>query len=190
MVERDAGWVPDQAGKIAAALRVNSPNFDARPDGSSIELLVIHSISLPPGEFGGSGVEELFTNRLDPTGHPYYRQVAGMKVSAHFFIRRDGTLVQFVDCAQRAWHAGQSEWRGRPRCNDFSVGVELEGDDRVSFARAQYEVLARLSRSLKAAYPIAEIVGHSDIARPPGRKTDPGPNFDWPRFRRLLDNPG
>jgi AmpD protein len=167
---------------------VPSPNCDARPDGASIELLVVHSISLPPGQFAGDGVVEFFTNRLNPSAHPYYREIAGLQVSSHFFIRRGGELIQFVACCERAWHAGQSEWNGRSRCNDFSIGVELEGADDMPFTDAQYESLARLTHALKAAYPIAECVGHADIARPPGRKTDPGPHFDWARFRALLES--
>ena len=147
-------------------------------------LLVVHGISLPPGEFGGDGILQLFTNRLDPRGHPYYAAIADMRVSAHFLIRRDGELVQFVGCNERAWHAGESRWKGRTHCNDFSVGIELEGADDVPYAAAQYTMLARLVRALRRAYPIADIAGHSDVA--PGRKTDPGPAFDWARLRRLL----
>ncbi len=144
----------------------------------------MHGISLPPGTFGGDGVLRLFTNRLDSRGHPYYAAIAGMKVSAHFLIRRDGELVQFVGCNDRAWHAGESAWKGREHCNDFSIGIELEGTDDVPYAAAQYTMLARLIRALRRRYPIADIVGHSDVA--PGRKTDPGPAFDWARLRRLL----
>ena len=161
-----------------------SPNCDERPAGMPIELLVVHAISLPPGVFGGSAIEDLFLNRLDPAAHPYYAGIAGLRVSAHFVIRRDGACVQFVPCLKRAWHAGESHWRGRSRCNDFSIGVELEGADDLVFEDAQYDALARLTRGLQKAYPIGEILGHSDIA--PERKTDPGPNFDWPRFRRLI----
>jgi AmpD protein len=182
---RKAIWGLDD-GLLDAARQIPSPNFDARPHGSDIELLVIHSISLPPGHFGGDAVIRFFTNRLDPAEHPYFRKIAGLKVSAHFFIRRDGELIQFVPCAGRAWHAGESQWRGRGRCNDFSIGVELEGADDVAFSDAQYEVLGRLTRALKKAYPIVDIVGHSDIAVPAGRKTDPGPFFDWPRFRETI----
>jgi AmpD protein len=171
-------------GLAEGARFVASPNCDGRPAGCTVELLVIHHISLPPGEFGGAGIVELFTNRLDPAAHPYYATVAAAKVSAHFFIRRDGELMQFVSCTQRAWHAGESSWRGRPRCNDFSIGVELEGTGEVPFTAAQYSRLATLTRALTARYSITDIVGHSDIA--PGRKTDPGPSFDWSRFRALL----
>ena len=149
-----------------------------------IELLVIHAISLPPGAFGGPGIEQLFLNRLDPSAHPYYGGIAALRVSAHFVIRRDGECIQFVPCLKRAWHAGESSWRDRARCNDFSIGVELEGADVVAFEGAQYESLAWLTRGLQNAYPIADVLGHSDIA--PGRKTDPGPKFDWLRYRALI----
>jgi len=174
----------DRCGLLEGARFIASRNCDERPEGSTIELLVIHNISLPPGEFGGPGIVELFTNRLDPGAHPYYREIAGRKVSAHFLIRRDGELIQFVPCGRRAWHAGESNWRGRSRCNDFSIGIELEGTDGVPFEDAQYERLAGLARALATRYPGVDSVGHSDIA--PGRKTDPGPCFDWARYRRLL----
>jgi len=148
-------------------------------------LLVIHNISLPPGEFGGDAVIQLFANSLDTKAHPYYAQLEGLKVSAHFFIRRNGEIIQFVPCSKRAWHAGASQWRGRERCNDFSVGIELEGTDAEVFTSKQYASLARLTRRLRRAYPIREIVGHSDIA--PERKTDPGTNFDWPRYFAMLE---
>jgi AmpD protein len=180
-------WKLDAAGLLSAAAYVPSPNCDDRPGGAIIELLVIHNISLPPGEFGGAGIVDLFTNRLDPRAHPYYREIQGHKVSSHFLIRRDGELIQFVPCSRRAWQAGQSEWRGRSRCNDFSVGVELEGADDRPFTDSQYAVLADLARALKRAYPIKDCVGHSDIATPPGRKTDPGPHFDWARFRKSIE---
>jgi len=184
--KREVPWKLDASGLLSAAAYEPSPNCDDRPGGVNIELLVIHNISLPPGEFGGPGIVELFTNRLDQRAHPYYREIQGHKVSSHFLIRRDGELIQFVPCARRAWHAGQSEWRERSRCNDFSVGVELEGADDQPFADTQYAVLADLTRALKRAYPIQDCVGHSDIATPPGRKTDPGPHFDWARFRSLI----
>ncbi|HEV7391123.1 MAG TPA: 1,6-anhydro-N-acetylmuramyl-L-alanine amidase AmpD [Burkholderiales bacterium] len=164
---------------------VPSPNCDERPAGCAIDLLVIHAISLPPGEVGGRAIEDLFLNRLDPSAHPYYADIADLKVSAHFLVRRDGALVQFVSCVRRAWHAGASSWRGRARCNDFSVGIELEGSDDVPFEARQYDSLATLAKSLTHTYAVAEIVGHSDIA--PGRKTDPGPHFDWERFRAALN---
>ena len=171
-------------GRVASARYIPSPNCDARPAGCAIRLLVIHHISLPPGEFGGSGIVELFTNRLDPAAHPYYATVAGRKVSAHFLIRRDGELLQFVPCGARAWHAGESRWKGRTQCNDFSIGVELEGTGGAPFTDAQYGRLAILTRALQARYPIRDIVGHSAIA--PGRKSDPGPRFDWARYRASL----
>jgi N-acetyl-anhydromuramoyl-L-alanine amidase len=174
----------DAEGLAAGVPFVASPNCDERPPGSRIELLVIHAISLPPGEFNGPGIEQLFLNRLDPADHSYYVGIAGLKVSAHFVVRRDGALVQFVPCRKRAWHAGTSSWQGRARCNDFSIGIELEGCDDTPFEAPQYESLARLTQACQLAYPIADIVGHSDIA--PGRKTDPGPHFDWARYRGLL----
>jgi N-acetyl-anhydromuramoyl-L-alanine amidase len=181
-----ADWRIDPCGILGAARYLPSPNFDERPGGCSVDLLVVHNISLPPGEFGGPGIVDLFTNRLDPDAHPYFREIAGLRVSAHFLVRRDGELIQFVPCAKRAWHAGESAWRGRRGCNDFSVGVELEGTDHEPFTDEQYASLARLARALRAAYPIAECVGHADIATPSGRKTDPGPRFDWTRFRQLI----
>jgi len=174
----------DAEGWVNGARRIPSPNFDERPEGSGISLLVIHNISLPPNAYGGPGIIELFTNRLDPSAHPYYETIKDLKVSSHFLIRRDGELIQFVPCSKRAWHAGASNWCGRERCNDFSLGVELEGSDFEPFTDAQYETLGRLSKALHTAYPIADAVGHSDIA--PGRKTDPGPHFDWARYRRSL----
>ena len=174
----------DAGGYAAAARQIRSPNRDARPAGTPVTLIVVHGISLPPGEFGGDGIARLFTNRLDAGKHPYYASLAGMRVSAHFLIRRDGELVQFVGCNDRAWHAGVSEWKGRGRCNDFSIGIELEGTDDVPYTAAQYTMLARLVRALRRAYPIADVAGHSDIA--PSRKTDPGPAFDWSALRRLL----
>ena len=176
----------DAAGLLDTAEFVASPNCDERPPGTEINLLVIHNISLPPDEFGGNGVIELFTNRIDPAAHPYYQALQGLKVSAHFFIRRDGALIQLVPCNQRAWHAGVSNWQGRERCNDFSVGIELEGNDTTPFTDTQYEVLIGLTRCLCEHYPIQNIAGHSDIA--PGRKTDPGPWFDWQRYTGSLDD--
>lgn len=177
----------DESGLIADTRYILSPNCDERPAGGLIELLVIHNISLPPGEFGGPGIAELFTNRLNPDAHPYYRELAGLMVSAHFLIRRSGELIQFVPCGKRAWHAGESSWRGRSRCNDFSLGIELEGTDDRPFADAQYQRLAELTLALRAKYPGTGIVGHSEIA--PGRKTDPGPCFDWARYQELLTEP-
>jgi len=163
---------------------VPSPNCDARPDGEAVTLVVLHGISLPPGRFGGRDIERLFTNTLDPGAHPYFAGIAALRVSAHFLVRRNGEIVQFVPCERRAWHAGASCWGGRERCNDFSVGVELEGADDVAYPSAQYRAAAKLVVAIARRYPIADVVGHSDIA--PGRKTDPGPAFDWPRFRADL----
>jgi AmpD protein len=169
----------DAQGLLAGGEYIPSPNCDDRPDGA-IELLVIHGISLPPDEFGGDGVQRLFTNTLDAGAHPYYQTLAGLKVSAHFFVRRDGGVMQFVPCSKRAWHAGASCWQGMERCNDFSLGIELEGSDTVPFTDAQYAALIRLTLALRDVYPIRGIAGHSDIA--PQRKTDPGPCFDWQRY--------
>ena len=171
-------------GRLARALQIDSPNHDSRPEGAIVSLLVLHNISLPPGEFGGRGVFDLFLNRLDPHAHPYYLGLRGLEVSSHFFIRRDGQLIQLVPCERRAWHAGVSQWRGRERCNDFSIGVELEGSDETAFTDAQYVELARLTQELRARYPIQDVAGHAEIA--PGRKTDPGPCFDWARYRSLI----
>ncbi|MEW6513578.1 MAG: 1,6-anhydro-N-acetylmuramyl-L-alanine amidase AmpD [Pseudomonadota bacterium] len=168
------------SGWLAGAAQVPSPNHDARPPGETARLLVIHAISLPPGEFGGNAVCEFFTNRLDPAVHPYFATIAARRVSAHFFIRRDGQLLQFVSSNARAWHAGTSCWRGQERCNDFSLGIELEGDDYSTFTDAQYEMLNRLIAVLRDRYPLEACVGHADVA--PGRKTDPGPCFDWSRI--------
>ena len=179
----DAGAL-DAQGVLAGAKQVSSPNWDERPEGAEIRLLVVHNISLPPGEFGGGAIARLFTNTLDFSEHPYYETVRDLKVSAHFLIRRDGELIQFVSCANRAWHAGASIWRGRERCNDFSIGVELEGVDDQPYAGTQYSSLSRLFLLLRTRYPIVDVVGHADIA--PGRKTDPGPAFDWARFREAL----
>lgn len=171
---------PDDAGWLPGVRQIPSPNCDARPADAIIELIVIHAIALPPGVFEGDAVIELFTNRLDWDAHPYYQTLRGLAVSAHFFIRRDGSLIQFVPCGLRAWHAGVSSWEGRERCNDFSIGIELEGSDDTPFSEAQYTSLIALIETLKAAYPIRAVVGHSDIA--PGRKTDPGPHFAWRRL--------
>ncbi len=160
-----------------------SPNCDARSAGQ-ISLLVIHNISLPPEQFGGPGVQQLFTNTLNPDEHPYYQTIAGLQVSAHFFIRRDGRVIQFVSCAQRAWHAGVSCWQGRDKCNDYSIGIELEGSDTAPYADAQYRSLEGLTLALRARYGPLGITGHSDIA--PQRKTDPGPYFDWLRYLTSL----
>ena len=174
----------DINGWLSGVRKVASPNYDQRPQGTVIDLLVIHNISLPPEQFGGPGIVKFFTNQLDIDAHPYYEQLKGVKVSAHFLIRRTGEIVQFVPCQQRAWHAGASSWQGRTRCNDFSIGIELEGSDFVPYTDPQYAALARLTRRLQRSYPIRSIAGHSDIA--PVRKTDPGPYFDWPRYRARL----
>jgi N-acetyl-anhydromuramoyl-L-alanine amidase len=172
------------AGWWSAARRCRSPNFGLRPAGLPVSLLVVHSISLPPGEYGGEAIERLFTNRLDWAAHPYFETIRGIEVSAHFLIRRDGELVQFVSCDRRAWHAGSSRWRGRPDCNDFSIGVELEGLEGQRFEAPQYTALASLARGLARRYPIEAVAGHEHVA--PGRKADPGAGFEWPRLRALL----
>ncbi|MCK6406879.1 MAG: 1,6-anhydro-N-acetylmuramyl-L-alanine amidase AmpD [Rhodocyclaceae bacterium] len=166
-------------GWLENVRREPSPNFDERPAGETISLLVVHAISLPPGEFGSDDVLALFANRLDPQRHPFFAGIADLRVSAHFLVRRDGELIQFVSCNARAWHAGVSCWRGRSRCNDFSIGIELEGCDEQPFADAQYETLNALIATLVRVYPLREIVGHCHIA--PERKTDPGPCFEWAR---------
>lgn len=173
-------------GLVDRARYVPSPNCDDRPAGQDVEVLVVHCISLPPGRYGGSGIEELFCNRLDPAAHPYFREICGLRVSAHFLLRRDGGLVQFVPVHRRAWHAGVSRCLGRDRVNDFSIGIELEGTDDSPFEPAQYEVLARLTRCLAQRWPAlgpGRVFGHSDVA--PGRKSDPGPAFDWQRYLSL-----
>jgi AmpD protein len=179
----DAGeaW---SGGWLKAARHCPSPNFGPRPPQAPVDLIVLHSISLPPGAYGGPEVEQLFTNRLDWDAHPYFQQIRGIEVSSHFFIRRDGELVQFVDADARAWHAGASQWRGRSNCNDDSVGIELEGLEGQPFEPAQYGTLGRLCRALMQRYPIVHIAGHEHIA--PGRKQDPGPGFDWAWLRQDL----
>ena len=166
------------------ARRIDSPNHGARPRGTAVDLIVLHSISLPPGVYGGDEVERLFTNRLDWDAHPYFQSIRGIEVSSHFFVRRDGRVLQFVSTVRRAWHAGASNWRGRDNCNDFSVGIELEGLEGEAFEAAQYEALARLCRALRTRHPIEQMAGHEHVA--PGRKRDPGPGFDWPRLRQLV----
>lgn len=177
-------WV---TGLVTPATYFESPNYDERTAASEIELIVVHGISLPPNQFTGDAVINFFQNKLDPAAHPYFAQIAHLKVSSHLFIRRDGSLIQFVPLHKRAWHAGQSEFAGRSQCNDFSIGVELEGADDIPYAEEQYHALADLCTTLKQHYAkITEecIVGHSDIS--PGRKTDPGPAFDWDYFKKLL----
>ncbi|WP_048441484.1 1,6-anhydro-N-acetylmuramyl-L-alanine amidase AmpD [Caenimonas sp. SL110] len=172
------------AGRYGYARQLASPNFGPRPPGTVIDLIVVHSISLPPGVYGGQEVQQLFTNTLDWNAHPYFKSIEGMQVSSHFYIRRGGELWQFVSCDERAWHAGKSCYRGRDNCNDDSIGIELEGLEGELFEPAQYEALASLSAAIAANYPIAHIAGHEHIA--PGRKSDPGPGFDWPLMQRAL----
>lgn len=176
-----ADW---QGGWWRLARRCDSPNFGPRPADIAIDLVVIHSISLPPGVYGTPHVEELFTNRLDWDAHPYFEQIRGAEVSSHFFVRRDGEVVQFVDADARAWHAGRSNWRGREGCNDASVGIELEGLEGLRFEPAQYTALVRLCQALHQRYPVVDIAGHEHIA--PGRKQDPGPGFDWGFLQQQL----
>lgn len=177
----------DVCGWFTRARPVVSPNANERPPGVSVDLLVIHNISLPPGQYGGDEVERFFCNRLDPRQHPYFQAIANLKVSAHLYIRRDGELVQFVSVDRRAWHAGRSQFGSREHCNDFSVGIELEGSDTISYTDPQYHTLEACCFALMARFPaitVDRIVGHVDIA--PTRKTDPGPAFDWPRLRATL----
>ena len=174
-------------GLLAGVRQVLSPNFDARPKGAAPDLIVVHGISLPAGEFGGPWIDHLFAGDLSPDAHPSFRETATLRVSAHAVIRRDGTITQYVPFCMRAWHAGQSQYQGRSGCNEFSIGIELEGTDVIPYTDEQYESLAALVRALLATYPTLcaeRIAGHSDIA--PGRKTDPGPAFDWQRWRNEL----
>lgn len=171
-------------GFLAGARRVDSPNFDARPAGTGVTLIVLHAISLPPGIFGGDAIERLFTNQLDPGAHPAFGALEGLRVSAHFLLRRDGELVQFVSVDKRAWHAGDSCWRGRAQCNDFSIGVEFEGDEHNDFCAAQYDGFVALAAQLRGRFPLRDVAGHCDVA--PQRKRDPGPHFDWLRVLRAL----
>lgn len=173
----DKGW-------YRAARRLDSPNFGPRPPGVAVDLVLLHSISLPPGQYGGVAVQQLFTNTLDWDAHPYYQQIRGLTVSAHFFIRRDGSLWQFVSCDDRAWHAGASCHQGRDNCNDYSIGIELEGLEGGLFESAQYRVASDLCTAVRSVYPIRHVVGHEHVA--PGRKCDPGAGFDWPRLRQSL----
>ncbi|MEF7614281.1 1,6-anhydro-N-acetylmuramyl-L-alanine amidase AmpD [Aquincola sp. MAHUQ-54] len=180
-----AAW---QSGWWTPARRIDSPNFGPRPAGTAITLAVVHSISLPPGQYGGDEIERLFTNRLDWAAHPYFGLIRGATVSAHFVIRRDGELLQFVSCDDRAWHAGQSCWQGRDNCNDWSIGIELEGLEGGPFETPQYEMLGGLLGGLCKAYPLADVAGHEHVA--PGRKHDPGAGFDWQRGARLARRAG
>ena len=182
--------VDPASGLIQPARFVRSPNCDAREHCGSPELLILHGISLPPGQFGGDEIEALFTNTLDWDAHPYFAGIRGLKVSAHLLLRRDGELLQFVPFTERAWHAGESSFRGRPRCNDYSIGIELEGDDDTLYDERQYDVLPPIVAAICAAYPsisMRKLAAHSDVA--PGRKTDPGPAFDWLRLYDAM-NPG
>ena len=173
-----------RAGWYGAAQRITSPNFGPRPAAACIDLIVVHSISLPPGQYGGDEVTQLFTNTLDFDAHPYFQGIRGLEVSAHFFIRRQGELIQYVSCDERAWHAGASAYRGRGNCNDDSVGIELEGTEDSPFEDAQYETLAALCAALAQQYPVRHVAGHEHVA--PGRKRDPGEGFDWPRLYRAM----
>lgn len=179
----------DDDGWLKTAQRIDSSNYDARPQDTIIDLLVIHSISLPPGEYGGPWINALFTNTLPKAVHPYFDNLLALRVSAHLLIRRDGALIQYVAFKQRAWHAGVSVWQGRQRCNDYSIGIELEGTDNHPYADIQYQQLTTVINLIRINYAkinLDHIVGHSDIA--PGRKTDPGASFDWKRLRQLLSN--
>ena len=179
-------WRIDRSsGRLAAARQLPSPNQDARPDPTDIDLLILHGISLPPGNFGGPWIEDLFLNRREATADPYFATIHTLRVSAHLLVRRDGGLIQFVPFHRRAWHAGASCWQGRGRCNDYSIGIELEGTDDMPYDARQYQTLKWLLPAIRAAYPAISpdrIVGHSDVA--PGRKTDPGAAFDWSRLRQ------
>jgi len=179
--------VDPQSGLINPARQCPSPNRDARPCGASLDMIVLHGISLPPGKYGGDEIEALFLNRLDWDAHPYFSEIRGAEVSAHLLIRRDGELVQFVPFTERAWHAGESRFRGRTRCNDFSIGVELEGEDDTPYDERQYQVLPAVLRAVSRSYPgisPRELAGHCDVS--PGRKSDPGPAFDWLRLYDAL----
>ena len=177
MIVDDAGW-------LDAARRVPSPNCDGRPEPARVDTVIVHYISLPPERFSGDAIERLFTNRLDPAAHPYYARLRDVRVSAHFLLRRHGGLLQFVSCRQRAWHAGASRLLGRERCNDFSIGIELEGSSERPFTPSQYRRLEHLVAALARRYPLRLIAGHSDVA--PGRKDDPGPQFDWQALQPTL----
>jgi AmpD protein len=181
MTPTDRRFYIDDAGWCRDVPKLCSPNFDARPPEIAIDLLVIHNISLPPGEFGGKYIDALFTNQLDCSAHPYFAQLEGLRVSAHFLIGRDGSATQFVSTHDRAWHAGTSTFGDRERCNDFLIGIELEGDDHTPFCDVQYATLVALTEALINAHPLGQVTGHENIA--PGRKTDPGPHFDWGRYQ-------
>lgn len=188
MTQSTAIFSIDAEGWCEQARRVPSPHHNERASPDDVSLLVVHGISLPPGQFGGPWIDDLFLGRLDPGAHPYFTEIQGLRVSAHCLIRRDGELVQYVPFGARAWHAGVSSWEGREACNDFSIGIELEGTDELPYDDAQYEVLASLTRAISSHYPAISaerIVGHCDIA--PGRKTDPGASFEWLRYRQMLN---
>lgn len=179
--------IDNKTGLLSPCKQVPSPNKDTRPDEQTLDLIVIHSISLPPGVYGGDAIERFFSNHLNPGEHPYYQEIYQMKVSSHILVRRDGSITQFVPFHERAWHAGASNYKGRERCNDFSIGIELEGSDTDTFSQQQYIQLANLIQTLITTYPtlsLDAITGHSDIA--PGRKTDPGKGFDWHKLQTLL----
>ncbi len=182
--ERDRLW---DGGWYRFARRLDSPNFGPRPADAAVDLLLIHSISLPPGQYGGDEVQRLFTNTLDWNAHPYFKSIEGMQVSSHFYIRRNGELWQFVSCDERAWHAGVSCYRGRDNCNDDSIGIELEGLEGASFEAGQYETLGSLCAALGQRYPVQHIAGHEHVA--PGRKADPGPGFQWAVLQQALGWP-
>jgi AmpD protein len=184
--ERDV-VIDTKTGWLSGVQHVPSPNCDARPDNAQLDLIIIHGISLPPAEFDGNWIDLFFTNELPVAAHRYFAEIAHLRVSAHVLIRRNGSLTQYVPFTARAWHAGESDYCGRKSCNDFSVGIELEGTDEIPYEPAQYTALAKLVYSLRGAYPSlqkAELVGHCDIS--PGRKTDPGPSFDWTLLKRHL----
>ena len=181
VVEGKMAWLN---GWWTQARRLDSPNFGQRPSTAVIDTVIVHSISLPPGQYGGQEVQSLFTNQLDWDAHPYFQEIRGIRVSAHFYIRRDGQLWQFVSCDARAWHAGKSSFAGRDNCNDYSIGIELEGLEGETFETEQYAQLAQLLRNLRVHYPIAQVLGHEHVA--PGRKSDPGPGFDWPRLKKTV----
>ena len=190
MTPAPAPEAPDplwQGGWYRFAHRIASPNFGPRPGGALVDLIVVHSISLPPGVYGGDGVQRLFTNTLDWDAHPYFGQIRGLEVSAHFFIRRDGALLQFVSCDDRAWHAGRSSYRGREECNDDSIGIELEGLEGEAFEPAQYEALSAVCAAIAQHYPIRHVAGHEHVA--PARQQDPGAGFEWALLRRELGWP-
>lgn len=183
--------VDPHSGLVQGVRYRPSPNCDDRPSGSTVDLVVVHGISLPPGEFGGPWIDRLFTNRLDPHAHPYFGEIHGLRVSSHLLVRRDGTAVQFVPLHRRAWHAGLSSYRGREQCNDYSVGIEVEGTDALPYEPVQYETLARLLQAIMERFPAvtpARVVGHADVS--PGRKSDPGPAFDWKLLAGLLHHAG